>query len=463
MKKIILLILIILLTVALFTPAAAQSTKHSYLLIGATNSLPAGLEAAVAKAGGVLTGTIPEVGIAVAESSSAQFKSKASKISGLRSVVPNVNFQWISPNEKVEFGEEFGNPPFSGDDDSRFDLQWGHDAVNAPEAWNAGWRGAGVRVAVLDTGFDLDHPDLAPNINFDLSKNFVVGETLSYALPDPFSHGSHTSGTIAAADNGFGTIGIAPEAELVLIKVLGDEGSGTFEDVISGIVYAASVDADIINMSLGAVLAKSGFCDEEGCMTAREVSELRVALGRATTYAYQMGTTIFASEGNEAIDKDHTANVITVPADSPHVISVAATAPIGWAVDPLNAFLDYPASYSNYGQSAVDFAAPGGDFVYPGSENCTIAGLTRPCWVFDLVFSTGSNLNPGIASYFWAAGTSMASPHAAGVAALIIGANGGDMPPDEVKDALKLYAEDLGKPGNDDFYGGGRVHTGYYP
>jgi subtilisin family serine protease len=313
-------------------------------------------------------------------------------------------------------------------------LQWGHDAVDAPEAWNAGYRGAGARVAVLDTGFDTDHVDLVPNINFDLSANFVPDESLTYALPDPFSHGSHTAGTIAAADNAFGTIGVAPEAELVLVKVLGDEGSGTFEAVIAGIVHAANVDADVINMSLGATLVKHGYLDDNGTpddpsddvwVTAREVAALKNALGRATTYAYQQGTTVIASAGNEAMDGDHTADVFHLPSDAPHVNSISATAPIGWATDPGNIFLDNPASYTNFGQSVIDFAAPGGDFVYPGNEDCTIAGVTRPCWVFDLVFSTGSDLDPNVARYFWGAGTSMAAPHASGVAAIIIGMHGG--------------------------------------
>jgi subtilisin family serine protease len=456
-KSISLLVLVVLLAVTLVSPASAQSSSRSYLLISSANSLPAGLEAAVSKAGGTLMRTIPEVGVAVAESASADFKAKASKISGVRSVVPNVKLQWISPTEKVELGEDFGNPPNSGDNDTRFDLQWGHDAVNAPEAWNAGLFGEGVLVAVLDSGIDATHPDLATQVDMTLSASFVPGENVQVQPGFYFNHGTHVAGTIAAADNGFGVIGIAPKAKIMAVKVLSEfTGSGDYDWVINGIVYAANMDADIINMSLGAVLIKSGWCDVDGCVTAREVSELRVALGRATTYAYQMGTTIFASEGNEAIDKDHTSNLVTLPADSPHVLSIAATAPVGWAVDP-TVSLDNPSSYTNYGQSAVDFAAPGGDFVYPGNENCLVAGFVRPCWVFDLVFST----IPG--GWSWAAGTSMASPHAAGVAALIIGQNGGEMSPDDVKDALKLYAEDLGKPGKDDFYGGGRVHTGYYP
>jgi subtilisin family serine protease len=460
MKKILsLTILVILLTTILVVPVSAQSSK-SYLLIGSTNSLPAGLEAAVVRAGGTLVRAIPEVGIAVAQSDSAQFKAKASKISGLRSVVPDVNLQWISPTEKVELGEDFGNPPNSGDNDIRFNLQWGHDAVNAPEAWNAGLFGEGVLVAVLDSGIDATHPDLASQVDMTLSTSFVPGENVQVQPGFYFNHGTHVAGTIAAADNGFGIIGIAPKARIMAVKVLSEfSGSGDFDWVIQGIVYAANMDADIINMSLGAVLIKSGFCDDEGCVTAKEVSELRVALGRATTYAYQKGVTIFASEGNDAIDKDHTANIITLPADSPYVISIAATAPIGWGVDS-SVFLDNPASYTNYGQSAVDFAAPGGDYSYyfvNPNQLCTVAGLTRSCYVFDYVFS----IIPG--GFSWAAGTSMASPHAAGVAALIIGKNGGEMSPDLVRDALKLYAEDLGKPGNDDFYGGGRVHTGYYP
>jgi len=474
MKRILTVLAVVAILASLLAvPVAAEPQARSYLII-ATEKLPAKLAEKVSAAGGTLTTAIPEIGVAVASSSDLKFAAKAAKISGVRSVVSDVRVQWITPNYYQEAVEvEYGNPPYSGDNDTRFDLQWGHDAVDAPEAWNLGFRGEGARVAVLDTGFDTDHPDLAPNINFDLSANFTDEPSLTYALPDAFSHGSHVAGTIAAADNAFGTIGVAPEAELVLVKVMVDDGWGQWDWLMQGIVYAANVDADVINMSLGGYFARHGYLDDNGTpddpsddywVGANEIAELLVALGRATTYAYQQGTTLIAAAGNDSLDFDHSADWLHVPAGSPHVISIAATAPIGWGVDP-TVSLDNSASYSNYGQSAIDFAAPGGDYMYyfvDPVQLCTVAGVTRPCYVFDYVFSTGSSLNPAIASYYWGAGTSMAAPHASGVAAIVIGANGGDMPPAQVEAALRASADDLGKPGNDDFYGLGRVNAGNY-
>ena len=464
MKRILILtVLAVVLLLAISATTFAQSSARSYIITASGNKLPTNLEAKVKAAGGVLDTRMDGIGLAVATSSAPNFAKKLEKTAGIRSVVPNLTLQWIDPDRTVvELEPDAGNPPISGDDDFFFDLQWGHDAVDAPEAWEAGARGAGVRVAVLDTGFDLDHPDLAPNINMALSAD-MTGEGLGYTLPDPFSHGTHVAGTIAAADNAFGTIGVAPEAELVLVKVLSDAGSGSFEDVIEGILYAADADADVINMSLGAAIYKNGDPnDPDGPYTAREAQELKNAIARAVAYAHKNGTTVITSAGNAANDGDHDKALIHIPSDAPQAISIAATAPIGWAVDPLNTFLDNPASYTNFGQSVIDFAAPGGDAAYPGNENCLIAGLVRPCWVFDLVFSTGSNLNPALASYYWSAGTSMAAPHASGVAALIIGANGGDMAPAQVEAALRASADDLGKPGNDDFYGAGRVNAHNY-
>ena len=449
------------------TTASGSPAPKSYLLLAKGNKLPAGLAAKVAAADGSLTGTVPEIGVAFAVSSNADFQSEAAAIVGLESASHDISTQWIAQEPKIAGPSiQAANPPSSGNDDFFFDLQWGHDAVNAPEAWEAGARGEGARVAVIDTGFDTDHPDLVPNVNVTLSKNFVPGETLAYALPDTFSHGTHTAGTIAAADNAFGTIGVAPDADLVLVKGLPDAGCGADAPILQGVVYAAGeADADVISMSLGAPLEKSGYL-EPGCddgpeddvwVTAREVTEVRKAWARAVDYAIKQGATVIASAGNDGADKDHTNNLIHLPSDTPGVISVAATGPHGWAVDPTTD-LDLPAAilpggvYTNYGQSAIDFAAPGGSVDFDISGNCAVAGIMRPCYVFDLVFSTGN------AGWFWSAGTSMAAPHVAGVAAIIVGKNGGVMSPAHVEAALRQSADDIGEPGNDDL-GAGRVNA----
>ncbi len=428
---------------------AGAATTKSYLISANGNPSSAAFRAQVEAAGGTVTNVITGAKVAVVSTTSADFATKAS---ALGPVAPNLRVQWIPPAKQVAGpGLDFANPPASGDDDVLFDLQWGHRAIDAAGAWNAGYRGAGARVAVLDTGFDLDHPDLAPNINMALSKDFT-GEGLQYTLPDPFSHGTHTAGTVAAADNGLGTIGVAPEAELVLGKVLFDEGFGTFEDVLEGIVYAAGpADADVISMSLGAVIPKDGDPTDPDLDTPEEVAALKHAMNRATSYAYRHGATVIASAGNDEIDRDAT-DLLVLPADAQNVLAISATAPVGWAKAPFTTFLDNRASYTNYGRSAIDFAAPGGDFVYPGNENCTIV-VTRPCWVFDLVFSTGNN------SWFWSAGTSMAAPHAAGVAALIVGKAGGSLSAAQVEKALNAGADDLGPGGKDDTYGRGRVNA----
>lgn len=450
----------------------ARLSSKQYIIIASGDKLPADIAAKAQSANGTVTALLSEVGIASATSDDPNFVAKASKIAGVKSVVRDFTFQGFDPEKEkvVEVEATYGNPPASGDNDTFFNLQWGHDAINAPEAWNAGYRGKGARVAVLDSGFDMDHPDLVANIDVAASKNFVPGEKLSYALAGVGSHGTHTAGTIGAADNGIGTIGVAPEAKLILVKVLRDSGSGSFSWMLEGILHAVEQGADVINMSLGAGIPRNGkYLDDNGTpdnpaddfivSDTKATQELIVAISKVTAYAAKQGVTIIAAAGNDGIDGNKDRNLVQMPADAPHVISISATAPIGWALNPFTTNLDNLASYSNFGTSEIDFAAPGGDYQYPGNERATIAGVTQFVYVFDYVFSTGSNLTPGRASYYWSVGTSMAAPHAAGVAALIVGKNNGQMDPAKMEAALRASADDLGKPGRDPQYGHGRVNA----
>jgi lantibiotic leader peptide-processing serine protease len=449
MKKGLLMVLILLLLVVGI--GSAQETSQSYLVIAPRNGLSAAAEKSIAAAGGTISKYFPQIGVAVVESNNPDF---AASVTGVEAVVRDmpVSVPDTLEAEQTVSLDALPQPPFTGDDDFFFDLQWGHTSVRAQEAWAAGQRGAGVRVFILDEGFDLDHPDLAPNYNLALSTTFVPGTTdAQYLLPDTFSHGSHTSGTIGAADNAFGTIGVAPEVEMVPVKVLSENlGYGDFSWVIEGILYAADNGADVINMSLGTIIPQGLGPDSS------EVAALRVAVNRAITYAYQNGATVVVSAGNDGYDLNDpsTASFINFQGYASHAISVSSVAPIGWATDPGNIDLNQPTGYSNYGPE-IDFAAPGGNFVYPGNEGCIIAGLLRPCWVFDYVFSTGNG------GWYWSVGTSMAAPHAAGVAALIIGENGGDMHPARVKAEMRSRAVDLGKRGSDDIYGYGVATSGY--
>lgn len=376
------------------------------------------------------------------------FEGKVSKVPGVLAVIPDLKARFLDPEKNLQEV----NPPSIGDDETYFPYLWGMDAINAPEAWNEGYKGEGTRVFILDSGIDADNPDLAPNINTSLCASFVPGEGYDVRPGSYFNHGTHVAGIIAAADNGIGVIGVAPEAEIVAVKVLSEySGSGDFSWVDEGIVYAANNGADVINMSLGAVVNRNGFYLDENGELQREapatIQFLIIALQRALTYANKKGAVIIASAGNDYSDYDGGGAFIKLPGDLTNVIAVSATAPdylygsIQKGITDIN--YDVPASYTSYGKSLVDVAAPGGDSdFYP-----------QPFYYLDMVLSTSSQ------SYYFASGTSMAAPHATGVAALIIGKNGGSMSPGAVEKKLFETADNIAGTGATDFYGKGRVNA----
>lgn len=447
---------------------SAPVSADSYVVL-AKKDFSSNFSAQIQQAHGTVSAVLPEIGVAIVQSESPDFRADVAGLPGIRSVAANISTR-VLPRQQdlaaVSFADAVGDPPASGDDDFFHDLQWDHTAIDVADAWAAGSRGAGVRVAILDSGIDADHPDLAPNLNVALSRSFVPGEDWNVQPGFYFNHGTHVAGIIAAADNGYGTIGVAPDAEIVAIKVLSEyDGRGSFGGILQGMYYAGQIGAQVVNMSLGMDLPRNctfDVYDDAGQPTgetvhypAKDCAELFVAGERGVKYLLKHNALVFAAAGNDARDLDHDQSLKTIPAELPGVVTVSATGPKGWALNPYAVNLDRPASYTSYGQSAVDLAGPGGDFAYyyvdPAAQ-CTIV-LTAPCWNQDMVFSTISG------GWGWSAGTSMATPHATAVAALAIAAHGGNMPHAALLNLLRQSADDLGRPGNDDYYGQGRINA----
>ncbi|MFG1991948.1 S8 family serine peptidase [Actinoplanes sp. NPDC048988] len=279
----------------------------------------------------------------------------------------------------------------AGSDPYRAD-QWDFAKINVAAAWPRS-TGDGVTVAVIDTGVDAAHPDLAGDVLPGI--DYVAG-TVGGTGIDPNGHGTHVAGTIAAATgNGVGISAVAPSAKILPIRVLGADGTGSMADAASGIVYAADHGAQVINMSLGS-------------------TDRLDAVTQAIAYARGKGVTVVAAAGNDG-RKGSPANY---PGADPGVIAAAAT-------DSADAV----AAFSNRG-SYVDVAAPGVGIL---STLPTVKG-----------------------SYGSMSGTSMAAPHVAAVVALLKAYHPA-WSPDEIEQVLQSTAVDLGTPGKDTSYGWGRI------
>lgn len=423
------LLIVIAVTVMFLIGTAGLTFAGDWMLDSNSGKLPADLETLVKQAGGTLVKTMDEVGVAVAEFATRE-EAEAMEAYGF-TVMPDVSLNWLPSGQNAQAVEHIGS------DEPFYPYQWHLPVIQADMAWNEGVTGSNVRVAVLDTGIWYYHPDLYYNIDFASSASFVPG---SPDFLDVHGHGTHVSGIIAAADNGWGVIGVAPNATLIGVKVLGDNGSGSISWIVQGVIHAIQQDADIINMSLGGYLKKNG---AEGLYTANEAAAIANMYRKVFNWAKSQGSLVVVSAGNDSEDMDDYGTIIVTPAECGAHVVVSATGPTG-----LQDF-DTLASYSNYGNSLINIAAPGGDFrLYP-----------QPGWYYDMVLSCGPSV-PGDPYYHFTfmAGTSQAAPVVSGVAALIL-SKYGPMTAAKLRNHLYQTADDIFKPGQDEFSGKGRVNA----
>jgi subtilisin family serine protease len=459
---------------------ANGAAATEYVVLYAEGASPAAARAAIAAAGGSLMKENVKVGYALVRSTDTSFRDRVATSSALEGAARNRPVGYVpKPSrpsreaverltaERALAGTKAAPTaqqaaPAQGAEPLA-DRQWDMRQIGATAtgSYRVQPGRPGVMVGIIDTGLDAQHPDIRPNFNRDLSRNFTTdipsidGPCEFRSCHDPVGwddngHGTHLGSTVAGAVNGIGIAGVAPNVTLVNLRAGQDSGYFFLDPTLDAYTYAGDIGVDVINMSYFTDPWLFNCLDnpKDSPAEQREQRVIRRATQRAIDYAIARGVTPVAAEGNEATDLGHPKideispdfpagsektrridnSCITVPTETRGVIAVSAT-----GISTRKAY------YSNYGTEQTDVAAPGGDYydspdntgdprnlvlaAYPerlgrlSGEIDKRGNSTTPFVVKDCL---QRNTHRVCAYYQYLQGTSMASPHAAGVAALIV-------------------------------------------
>jgi subtilisin family serine protease len=451
----------VLPAIATAAPAAGSGAAETYMVVYKQSAVPADAATSVLKAGGTVLASYPQIGLVVARSGSGGFAAAIAsdaRVQGASSTTGKAIR--LDPADSADSADSAAaaiepGAPAPGND-SLSGLQWDMDQIKAPQARAINGGSSSVLVGDIDTGLDYTHPDLAANVDDAASANCVSGVAVpgKVAANDDNGHGTHTAGTIAAAKNGIGIVGVAPNVRIAGIKAGNAAGFFFPEAVVCAFMWAGSHHVQVTNNSY--------FADPWlfNCRNDAGQRALWEAERRAIKYAQQSGTLVVAAEGNQADDLAHPTQDATSPDNTTPVLrditnacAVVPTEVPGVIGVTANGNLGLKSFYSSYGLGSADVIAPGGDSILQLTAAAP-NGRVLSTWPASLLTSTclpaRRLVDASGATYCYQQGTSMASPHAAGVAALIMST--GTTSPSRVTATLQNTADPVACPADLSIY-----------